>query len=75
MEYADAAIMRTLYLNRARQIVSRRHSGSEVVVRARFSTDEIGRCALEIVERDGYYWIPMNIDRWVQIPDHLRTAF
>jgi hypothetical protein len=37
--------------------------------------EEIARFQAEIVERDGYFWIPMNIDRWVEIPDHLRTAF
>jgi AcrR family transcriptional regulator len=31
-----------------------------VVVRARFSTDEIGRCALEIVERDGLSGLSMR---------------
>jgi len=38
-------------------------------------SEEIARFQAETVERDGSYWIPMNIDRWVEIPEHLRTAF
>ncbi len=38
-------------------------------------SQEMTRFQAEIIERDGCFWIPMNIDRWVEIPEHLRTAF
>jgi hypothetical protein len=38
-------------------------------------SEEIARFDAGIQERDGFFWIPMNIDRWVEVPDHLRTAF
>jgi hypothetical protein len=38
-------------------------------------SEEVARFQNEIVEHDGMYSIPMGIDRWVKIPDHLRTAF
>lgn len=38
-------------------------------------SEEIAKFDAEIVEKDGYFWIPMNMNRWVEIPDNLRTAF
>ena len=38
-------------------------------------TDEMTRFQASIIERDGYYWIPMDMNRWVELPQHLRSAF
>jgi hypothetical protein len=38
-------------------------------------TGEVAKFEAAIVEKDGFYWIPMNMDRWVEIPENLRTAF
>lgn len=38
-------------------------------------SEEIAKFEAEIVEKDGYYWIPMNMNRWVEIPANLRAAF
>jgi hypothetical protein len=38
-------------------------------------SEEIARFDTEMVERDGRFWNPMNIDRWVEIPAHLRAVF
>ena len=38
-------------------------------------SEEITKFESAIVEKDGNYWIPMNMDRWVKIPDHMRNAF
>lgn len=38
-------------------------------------SEEIARFESEIVERNGFYWIPMNIVRHVELPGSLRTAF
>ncbi len=38
-------------------------------------TEEIAKLDAEMIERDGYFSFPMNINRWVEIPENLRTAF
>jgi Glycosyl transferase family 2 len=37
--------------------------------------EEIAKIDAEIVERDQFFWFPMNIVRWVELPAKLRTAF
>jgi hypothetical protein len=38
-------------------------------------SEEIAKFEAEIVERDGFFWIPMDMNRWVEIPETLRRAF
>jgi hypothetical protein len=38
-------------------------------------SDEIASFEQGVQEKDGFYWIPMNINRWVEIPEHLSKAF
>jgi hypothetical protein len=38
-------------------------------------SDEIAQFDAAIVQKDGFYWIPMNMSRWVEVPENLRTAF
>jgi len=38
-------------------------------------TEEIAQFEKAIEEKDSYYWIPMNMNRWVEMPIQLRAAF
>jgi hypothetical protein len=38
-------------------------------------SEEIARLDAEMVEKDSFFWFPMNINRWVELPTNLRTAF
>ena len=38
-------------------------------------SEEIAKFEAGIVEKEGFFWIPMDMNRWVEIPDALRTAF
>jgi hypothetical protein len=37
--------------------------------------EEISKFNAEVIERDGFYWIPMKLHRWVEIPANFREAF
>jgi hypothetical protein len=38
-------------------------------------TEEIAKLDAEIVEKEGFFWFSMNLNRWVELPSNLRTAF
>ncbi len=38
-------------------------------------SEEMAQFGAETVEKDEYFWIPMNLNRWVEIPANLRAAF
>jgi hypothetical protein len=38
-------------------------------------SEEIAKITADMVERDEFFWFPMNIVRWVELPVKLRTAF
>lgn len=38
-------------------------------------SEEIAQFDAAVEQKDGFYWIPMNLNRWVEVPENLRTAF
>jgi hypothetical protein len=37
-------------------------------------SEEIAQMNGQTQEKDGYFWIPMDLNRWVEIPERLRAA-
>lgn len=38
-------------------------------------SDELAQLDSQVQEKDGFFWIPMGLSRWVEIPERLRAAF